>query len=177
MNSRASNGSFVTSNGFSLVIDTTTSNGIQNSCEISSLLDIKLARWSNASCALTLACWPSVYKKQKTKQTNKRNPKIGLSILYLTAKRQTESKYYHAVMEVGTMISNDTSRGLLLKWTNSWSTHHKNTLEGLETQSKYGHIGAKSHGSNLRVNNRVDETLLQYPVANYETYVSQNLVL
>ena len=28
--------------------------------EISSLLDIKLARWSIASCALALACQPSV---------------------------------------------------------------------------------------------------------------------
>ena len=29
-------------------------------CEISSLLDIKFARWSTVSCALALACWPSV---------------------------------------------------------------------------------------------------------------------
>ena len=32
-------------------------------CEISSLLDGKLARWSTASCALALACWPSVSKQ------------------------------------------------------------------------------------------------------------------
>ena len=30
------------------------------SCEISSLLDIKLAMWSTAFCALALACRPSV---------------------------------------------------------------------------------------------------------------------
>ena len=29
-------------------------------CEISSLLDGKLPRWSTTSCALALACWPSV---------------------------------------------------------------------------------------------------------------------
>ena len=29
-------------------------------CEISSLLDIRLARWSTASCALTLACRLSI---------------------------------------------------------------------------------------------------------------------
>ena len=29
-------------------------------CEISSLPDRKLARWSTISCALALACWPSV---------------------------------------------------------------------------------------------------------------------
>jgi hypothetical protein len=38
------------------------------SCEISSLLDKKLARWSTASCALALACWPSISKKEKEKE-------------------------------------------------------------------------------------------------------------
>jgi hypothetical protein len=38
-------------------------------CEISSLLDGKLARWSTASCALALACRPSVSNlKNKTKK-------------------------------------------------------------------------------------------------------------
>jgi hypothetical protein len=32
-------------------------------CEISSILDGKLAMWSTASCALMLACWPFVSKK------------------------------------------------------------------------------------------------------------------
>jgi hypothetical protein len=36
-------------------------------CEISSLLDIKLIRWSIASCALTLACRPSISKIYKIK--------------------------------------------------------------------------------------------------------------
>jgi hypothetical protein len=34
-------------------------------CEISSLSDGKLARWSTASCALALACQPSITKKEK----------------------------------------------------------------------------------------------------------------
>ena len=34
-------------------------------CEISSLLDRKLARWSTASCALDLVCRPSASKKEK----------------------------------------------------------------------------------------------------------------
>ena len=33
------------------------------SCEISSLHDIKIARWSTTSCALALACQHSVSKK------------------------------------------------------------------------------------------------------------------
>jgi hypothetical protein len=37
-------------------------------CEISSLLDGKLARWSIASCALALACWPSISKIKKIKK-------------------------------------------------------------------------------------------------------------
>ena len=32
-------------------------------CEISSLLDEKLVKWSTASCALALVCWPSVSNK------------------------------------------------------------------------------------------------------------------
>jgi hypothetical protein len=36
-------------------------------CEISSLLDIKLVRWSTASCAMALVCWPSVSKKKRKK--------------------------------------------------------------------------------------------------------------
>ena len=31
-------------------------------CGISSLPDIKLARWSTASCVLALACQPSIFK-------------------------------------------------------------------------------------------------------------------
>ena len=42
-------------------------------CEISSLLDEKLVRWSTASCALTLACRPSVSKK-KGKKRRKEKP-------------------------------------------------------------------------------------------------------
>ena len=38
------------------------------SYEISSLLDEKLARWSIVSCALALACRPSVSKKEKKKK-------------------------------------------------------------------------------------------------------------
>jgi hypothetical protein len=34
-------------------------------CEISSLLDGKFAKWSTASCALALACRPSVSQKLK----------------------------------------------------------------------------------------------------------------
>ena len=37
-------------------------------CEISSLLDIKLVRWSTASCALTMAC-----RHYVSKQTNKQS--------------------------------------------------------------------------------------------------------
>ena len=37
-------------------------------CEILSLLDQKLARLSTASCALALACEPSVFKKEKEKE-------------------------------------------------------------------------------------------------------------
>ena len=39
--------------------------GSNPGCEISSLLDGKLARWSTASCASVLACWPSVSKKKR----------------------------------------------------------------------------------------------------------------
>jgi hypothetical protein len=34
-------------------------------CEISSLLDRILAKWSIVFCALALACWPSFLKKLK----------------------------------------------------------------------------------------------------------------
>jgi hypothetical protein len=37
-------------------------------CEISSLPDRKLARWSITSCALALACRPSVSKKKQKKK-------------------------------------------------------------------------------------------------------------
>ena len=37
--------------------------GSNPGCEISSLLDGKLVRWWTASCALALACQPSVSKK------------------------------------------------------------------------------------------------------------------
>ena len=43
--------------------------GLIPSCEISSLLDIKLVRWSTASYALALACRHSVSNKKKKKQT------------------------------------------------------------------------------------------------------------
>ena len=39
--------------------------GLIPNCEISSLFDIKLARWSTASCALVLACRYHVSKKKK----------------------------------------------------------------------------------------------------------------
>lgn len=41
-------------------------------CEISSLLDRdrKLAKWSTASCALALACWPCVSKNEKKNNNN-----------------------------------------------------------------------------------------------------------
>ena len=39
-------------------------NSISN-CKISSLIDRKLARWSTASCALALACQPSVSNEIK----------------------------------------------------------------------------------------------------------------
>ena len=45
-------------------------------CEISSLLDGKLVGWSTASCALVLACWPSVSKKKKMEKEKE----IGLSL-------------------------------------------------------------------------------------------------
>ena len=37
-------------------------------CETSYLLDIELASWPTASCALMLACRPSVSKKEKRKK-------------------------------------------------------------------------------------------------------------
>jgi hypothetical protein len=37
--------------------------------EIPSLPDEKLARWSTASCALVLACWLSVSKTKKQKNS------------------------------------------------------------------------------------------------------------
>ena len=37
-------------------------------CVISSLLDIKLVRWSTASCAMVLACRPSVSKEEEKRQ-------------------------------------------------------------------------------------------------------------
>ena len=42
--------------------------GSISSSEISSILDRKLVRWSTASCALALACRPSVSKKYKNNQ-------------------------------------------------------------------------------------------------------------
>jgi len=41
-------------------------------CEISSLLHKKLARWSIVYCALTLASRPSVSKKRKKKKRKKK---------------------------------------------------------------------------------------------------------
>jgi hypothetical protein len=41
-------------------------------CEFSFLPDGKLAKWSSASCALALASWPSVSKKENTKRKRKR---------------------------------------------------------------------------------------------------------
>jgi hypothetical protein len=40
-------------------------------CEMSSLPDGKLARWSTASCALALTCRPSVLKKRKKDKKDK----------------------------------------------------------------------------------------------------------
>jgi hypothetical protein len=42
--------------------------GSNPGCEISSLPDGKLARWSTASCALELAFWPSLSKKKEIKR-------------------------------------------------------------------------------------------------------------
>ena len=42
--------------------------GLNPDYEISSLLDIKLARWWTASCALALACRPSVAKRKEKKR-------------------------------------------------------------------------------------------------------------
>jgi hypothetical protein len=39
--------------------------GANPNCEISSLLDAKLARWSTTSCVLALACRPSVSNQKK----------------------------------------------------------------------------------------------------------------
>jgi hypothetical protein len=39
--------------------------GSIHGCEISSLLDKLLPMWSNVSCALALACRPSVSKKKR----------------------------------------------------------------------------------------------------------------
>jgi hypothetical protein len=38
------------------------------SCEISSLLDGKFARWSTASCVLALACQPFVSKEEEEEE-------------------------------------------------------------------------------------------------------------
>jgi hypothetical protein len=45
-------------------------------CEISFLLDEKLARWLTTSCAFALACRPSVSKK-KEKEKKKKKKKIS----------------------------------------------------------------------------------------------------
>ena len=42
--------------------------GLIPDCEISSLLDRKLVRWSIASCALALACRHSVSKKEEKRR-------------------------------------------------------------------------------------------------------------
>ena len=44
--------------------------GLIPGCEISSLFDITLVRWSIASYALALTCRPSVSKKKKKKVVN-----------------------------------------------------------------------------------------------------------
>jgi hypothetical protein len=44
--------------------------GLIPGCEISSLLDRELARWSTASGALAIAYWPSVSTKEKRKKKN-----------------------------------------------------------------------------------------------------------
>jgi hypothetical protein len=41
-------------------------------CEIFSLPDGKLVKWSNASCALALACLPLVSKKKEKRKKSKR---------------------------------------------------------------------------------------------------------
>jgi hypothetical protein len=45
--------------------------GSNPGCEISSLLDGKLAKWLTTSCALAMACQPSVSKKQSKKKEEK----------------------------------------------------------------------------------------------------------
>jgi hypothetical protein len=54
--------------------------GSNPGCEISSLLDGKLARWSTASCALTLVCWTSV---SKIKWIDSIHQRVTLSTHYL----------------------------------------------------------------------------------------------
>ena len=44
-------------------------------CEISSLLDIKLVKWSTVSCPLALICRPSV-SKHKNKNKNDEECKL-----------------------------------------------------------------------------------------------------
>ena len=49
-------------------------------CEIPSLLDKLLARWSTASCALALACWPSVSKKKEKRKEVKDGASYSSSV-------------------------------------------------------------------------------------------------
>ena len=42
-------------------------------CEISSLIDGKLARWSTASCALALTCQPSISKRKRKRKRKSRH--------------------------------------------------------------------------------------------------------
>ena len=54
--------------------------GSNPGCEISSLPDGTLARWSTASCALALAYWPSISKIKWIGSTHQR---VTLSTHYL----------------------------------------------------------------------------------------------
>ena len=78
--------------------------GLIPGCEISSLLDRKLARWSTASCALVLACRPSVSKMKIRSEheliecshwnQSKLSRKISTSIWYITTTFNTYKEFY-----------------------------------------------------------------------------------
>jgi hypothetical protein len=51
-------------------------------CEISSLLDQKLVKWSTASCALALTCWPSLSPINNNHNHNNNNNNLQVIVLY-----------------------------------------------------------------------------------------------
>ena len=63
--------------------------GSNSGQKISSLLDGKLAKWSSVSCALALAYWPSVSKKEKKKGIDPSNNSNVQEILSLWHTHQT----------------------------------------------------------------------------------------